>query len=269
MNDGDRDGPRITKADVEQRKVHGSKRPRFDALSVEPDVTPVGGSVPFRSVFGLVFFHRLFNGHSSSFGEFVRDADLADGFLFPPAHAIPTPLPVINAPFFPEARTMNRVAGLPTMSDLGVQRTYAPTSICFGCGPANEHGLRINSFRTADGLTMDFVPADHHQAFPGMINGGIIGTLLDCHGNWAAAVALMDAQGLDEPPCTVTASYDVQLRRPTPHGATLTVNATPTEVMDDRVRVALTLEAEGKVCATGSGLFVAVKEGHPAYHRWS
>ena len=37
-----------------------------------------------------------------------------------------------------------------------------------------------------------------------MVNGGIIGTLLDCHGNWAAAIALMDAQGLDEPPCTVT-----------------------------------------------------------------
>ena len=155
------------------------------------------------------------------------------------------------------------------MSDIGVQRTYAPNSICFGCGPANEHGLKIDSFRTDDGLVMEFVPSDHHQAFPGMINGGIIGTLLDCHGNWAAAIALMDAQGLEEPPCTVTASYDVQLRRPTPHGATLTVNATPTEVLEDRVRVSLTLEAEGKVCATGNGLFVAVKEGHPAYHRWS
>ena len=164
---------------------------------------------------------------------------------------------------------MNRVVSQSPMSELGVQRTYAPTSICFGCGPANERGLQIDSFRTADGLTMEFVPSDHHQAFPGMVNGGIIGTLLDCHGNWAAAIALMDAQGLDEPPCTVTATYDVQLRRPTPHGATLTVNATPTEVLDDRVRVALTLEAEGKVCATGSGLFVAVKEGHPAYHRWS
>ena len=269
MNDGDRDGPRITKADVEQRKVHGSECSWFDALSVEPNVAPVRSSVPFRSVFGLVFLHGLINGHSPPFGEFMCDAHLADGFLLPPAHAFRTTLPVINAPFSPEGRTIYRVVSQSPMSGLGVQRTYAPTSICFGCGPANEHGLQIDSFRTAEGLTMDFVPADHHQAFPGMINGGIIGTLLDCHGNWAAAIALMDAQGLDEPPGTVTASYDVKLRRPTPHGATLTVNATPTEVLDDRVRVALTLEAEGKVCATGSGLFVAVKEGHPAYHRWS
>ena len=107
------------------------------------------------------------------------------------------------------------------MSDAGVQRTYAPNSICFGCGPANEQGLQIDSYRTDDGLRMEFHPAEHHQAFPGMVNGGIIGTLLDCHGNWAAAIALMDAQGLEEPPCTVTASYDVQLRRPTPLGACL------------------------------------------------
>ena len=49
----------------------------------------------------------------------------------------------------------------------------------------------------------------------------------------------------------------------------LTITAFPTDVKDDRVRVELKLEAAGKVCATGSGLFVAVKEGHPAYHRWS
>ena len=86
------------------------------------------------------------------------------------------------------------------MSKEGVQRTYAPTSICFGCGPANEHGLQINSYRIDGGLELKFMPEPHHQAFPGMVNGGIIGTLLDCHGNWAAAIALMDEQGLDEPP---------------------------------------------------------------------
>jgi acyl-CoA thioesterase FadM len=116
---------------------------------------------------------------------------------------------------------------------------------------------------------MEFLPEQHHQAFPGMINGGIIGTLLDCHGNWTAAVALMDAQGLEEPPCTVTASYTVKLRRPTPTDTVLKVTSQIKELSDDRVEIELLLEANDKVCATGSGLFVAVKEGHPAYHRWS
>jgi acyl-coenzyme A thioesterase PaaI-like protein len=155
------------------------------------------------------------------------------------------------------------------MEEVGVQHQYAPSSICFGCGPANQQGLQINSIRIENGLSMEYLPEPHHQAFPGMINGGIIGTLLDCHGNWTAAVALMDAQGLEEPPCTVTASYTVKLRRPTPTGVSLKVTSQIKELSDDRVEVELLLEANGKVCATGSGLFVAVKEGHPAYHRWS
>ena len=155
------------------------------------------------------------------------------------------------------------------MEEVGVQRQYAPSSICFGCGPANQQGLQINSIRIENGLSMEYLPEPHHQAFPGMINGGIIGTLLDCHGNWTAAVALMDSQGLEEPPCTVTASYTVQLRRPTPTDVILKVTSQIKEMSENRVEVELLLEANGKVCATGSGLFVAVKEGHPAFHRWS
>ena len=150
-----------------------------------------------------------------------------------------------------------------------VQEEHAPSSICFGCGPANKSGLRIRSFRTEGGLEMEFMPNDEHQAFPGMVNGGIIGTLLDCHGNWTAAVALMDQIGLNEPPCTVTASYSIKLRRPTPHGVALRVTSEIVEIGEDRARVKMALSAEEKVCATGEGLFVAVKEGHPAFHRWN
>ena len=152
---------------------------------------------------------------------------------------------------------------------VSVQQAFAPSSICFGCGPANEEGLQIESYRIENGLRMEFTPEIHHQAFPGMINGGIIGTLLDCHGNWTAAVALMDASEESEPPCTVTASYTVQLRRPTPLCVPLTIVSQIESLSEDRAEVNLTLEAEGKLCATGKGLFVAVKKGHPAYHRWS
>ncbi len=155
------------------------------------------------------------------------------------------------------------------MGDKSVQLEYAPNSICFGCGPANADGLRIESHRIDNGLVMEYLPNDSHQAFPGMINGGIIGTLLDCHGNWTAAVGLMDKNRLSEPPCTVTASYSVILRRPTPLGERLIVTSQITEIEGNKVKVELLLEANGKICASGEGLFVAVKEGHPAYHRWN
>ena len=113
------------------------------------------------------------------------------------------------------------------------------------------------------------MPNDDHQAFPGMINGGIIGSLLDCHGNWTAAIALMDASGDSEPPCTVTASYSVKLMRPTPHGERLHVTSKVANLGEDRAEIEMELSAAGKICATGKGLFVAVKEGHPAFHRWN
>ncbi len=150
-----------------------------------------------------------------------------------------------------------------------LQDQFAPNSICFGCGPANHQGLQIKSLPVDENSTeATFQPADFHQAFPGMINGGIIGTLLDCHSNWTAAWHLMNRNSLAEPPCTVTASFSVKLLRPTPSGSLLKMTAQVKVSTHDRATISSELIANDKVCATCEGVFVAVKEGHPAYHRW-
>ncbi|MFL2963290.1 MAG: hotdog fold domain-containing protein [Candidatus Thalassarchaeaceae archaeon] len=153
--------------------------------------------------------------------------------------------------------------------DVSMQEKYAANSICFGCGPANKKGLKIKSYRSDEGLEMEFETSEEHQAFPGIINGGIIGTLLDCHGNWVAAIALMDEWGEEVPPCTVTASYSIKLRRPTPSNSKLNIRGKVIEIKDKIVKVELVMKVGEKVCATGEGLFVAINEGHPAYHRWN
>ncbi len=149
-----------------------------------------------------------------------------------------------------------------------LQETYAPTSACFGCGPANDKGLRIRSFAAGDELVCDWKPEPHHMAFGGVLNGGICGALLDCHSNWAAAIHLMKARHLDAPPCTVTAEFAVKLKRPTPLEATLHLRARVVESSGDQAVVEATISANGKVTATCRGTFVAVEEGHPAFHRW-
>ncbi len=149
-----------------------------------------------------------------------------------------------------------------------LQERYAPDNRCFGCGPANDKGLRIRSFEEGDEVVADFRPEPHHLAFEGVVNGGICGTLLDCHSNWTAAHHLMRKSGRDELPCTVTAEFAVKLRRPTPLDATLRLRARVVESSDDRAVVEASIEAQGQVTATCRGVFVAVKEGHPAYHRW-
>lgn len=156
----------------------------------------------------------------------------------------------------------------------GLQETYAAKSICFGCGPANSKGLRIRSVAPEDPANMtgpvvaDWKPEPHHEAFPGMLNGGIIGALLDCHSNWTAAWHLMKKAGEEQPPCTVTAEYAIRLLRPTPTSGPVHLEARVVDSTADRATIEATLTAGGKVCATCRGVFVAVKPGHPAYHRW-
>lgn len=154
------------------------------------------------------------------------------------------------------------------MSRESLQDQFAPQGRCFGCGPANELGLRIKSFVDGDEVTAQWLPERHHEAFEGMLNGGIIGALLDCHANWTAAHHLMKRHGTECPPCTVTAEYAVKLRRPTPSQKPVMLRAKVVESTDDRAVVEATLTSDGQICATCRGTFVAVKPGHPAFHRW-
>ena len=162
-------------------------------------------------------------------------------------------------------------ARLRVVSPPSLQRQYAPASRCFGCGPANEQGLRIGSFE-ADGvpgeLRADWQPEPHHAAFENVLNGGVIGALLDCHANWTAAMHLMRERDLAGPPGCVTADYAIRLRRPTPIDQPVHLRAWPVSVEGDRVVVDAELASGGIITATCRGTFVAVGPDHPAYERW-
>lgn len=119
-----------------------------------------------------------------------------------------------------------------------------------------------------DQVEAEWTPGPHHEAFPGVLSGGIIGTLMDCHSNWTAAHHLMQRRGLDRPPTTVTADYSISLLRPTPTDGPVRLRARVVESTDDRATVEATLEAGTQVTATCRGTFVAVRPGHPAYGRW-
>jgi acyl-coenzyme A thioesterase PaaI-like protein len=149
-----------------------------------------------------------------------------------------------------------------------LQEKYAPNSTCWGCGPANRDGLHIRSFAKNDEVVAEWTPQEKYEAFAGALNGGIIGTLLDCHCNWTAAYHLMKHADADRPPCTVTAEYTVKFLRPASTRDSVFLSAKVVDLTDDRATVEGTLSVGGKVCATCHGVFVAVKEGHPAFHRW-
>ena len=149
-----------------------------------------------------------------------------------------------------------------------LQDQFAPNLVCFGCGPANQKGLQIKSFVKGERVFAEFETQDHHQAYQGMINGGIIGALLDCHMNWTACWHLMQRLKMDAPPCSVTAEYRVVFKAPTPSDQPLRLEAWVTDSSDRKAVIEATIGTKDEITAQGFGTFVAVKPGHPAYHRW-
>lgn len=155
------------------------------------------------------------------------------------------------------------------MSGPSLQERFAPEGRCFGCGPANEQGLRIRSFEEVDGsVVAEWHPRPEHEAFDGYVNGGILGTLIDCHSNWTAIAALLQRSGAEAAPSTVTAEYSVRFRRPTPSDRPLRLVGRAVDIQDDRGTVETSVEVDGIVTATGRATFVAVGPGHPAFGRW-
>lgn len=133
---------------------------------------------------------------------------------------------------------------------------------CFGCGSENPHGFRLQSFREGDEVVATWQPQPHHVAGPGVISGGVLATLMDCHTGATATEAAYRAEGrtIGEPPLLtlVTASLHVNYLRPTPLAGPLTLRARATAVEGRRVVVACTLWAEGQETANAEAVYVRI-----------
>ncbi len=132
---------------------------------------------------------------------------------------------------------------------------------CYGCGRLNPDGLHVRSFWEGDEAVCRFEPRPYHIAIPGFVYGGLIASLIDCHGTGTAAAAMARAEGREiagDPPLRfVTASLHVDYRRPTPMGVTIEVRARVREIKGRKVVVEERLLAGGEVCA--EGVVVAVR----------
>jgi len=151
------------------------------------------------------------------------------------------------------------------MNDKAFQDFYPDdVSHCFGCGRLNEHGLHLKSFWDGEETVATFYPKPYHTAIPGYVYGGLIASLIDCHGTGTAAAAAYREAGREmdtEPPFRfVTASLQVKYPRPTPLGVPLEIRGSVTGFEGRRVMVSITVSAEGKICARGEVVAVLMPE---------
>lgn len=139
-------------------------------------------------------------------------------------------------------------------------------SHCYGCGKHNPNGHRLKSYWDGEGTVARYTPNPMYSGgVPNHVYGGLIASLLDCHGAASAAAftyrALNCEMGSSEEPIRyVTASLKIDFRRPTPMGTELTVHGKLRSIEGRKVWVDLSLCADGEVCVTGEMLAIRFKE---------
>ncbi|OGS50360.1 MAG: thioesterase [Euryarchaeota archaeon RBG_16_68_12] len=133
---------------------------------------------------------------------------------------------------------------------------------CYGCGRLNEHGLHIHSFWDGEESVARFTPREYHIALPGFVNGGVLASLIDCHGTGTAAAAAYRTEGrtMDTlpPHRFVTAALRVDYVKPTPLGVELEVRGRVREVKGRKVVVEETVSAGGVITVRGEVVAVEV-----------
>ena len=139
-----------------------------------------------------------------------------------------------------------------------IQERLFPDMRCFGCGPANERGLRLRSFSGDDGVTAQFLPWPEHDNGLGYLNGGIISTLLDCH-SAAAVMHEADRRGWGPLPgaalAYVTAGLDVRYLRPAPLAEPVSLVAVVTEAGESEMTAEVQLVWDGKPRAAATAFW--------------
>jgi acyl-coenzyme A thioesterase PaaI-like protein len=152
------------------------------------------------------------------------------------------------------------------MSDKPAVQDFYPEDAahCYGCGRLNDVGLHVRTVWDGDETVARFTPEPHHTAIPGAVYGGLVASLLDCHGTGSAAAAALRREGReigDGPsPRVVTAALKVDFLKPTPLGPELEIRGRIVEIKERKVVVEETLSADGVVTATGHVVAVRIRE---------
>lgn len=143
---------------------------------------------------------------------------------------------------------------------------YYPDDVahCYGCGKLNEKGHQIKTYWDGEETVTKFTPKEYHTAIPGYVYGGLIASLIDCHGTGSAAAAMYKHENREmdtDPPLRfVTASLSVKYLKPTPLGPELVLRGKIREVKGKKVIVDIDLYAEDKLCAQGEVVAVKMPE---------
>jgi acyl-coenzyme A thioesterase PaaI-like protein len=149
------------------------------------------------------------------------------------------------------------------MTRTAIQDFYPDAvAICYGCGRNNPKGLHIRTQWDGKEGVFRYTPEPHHTAFPGVVYGGLIASLIDCHCVGTAIAATYDAEGRapgTEPAIAyVTGNLNVRYLAPAPIGQELLLRARVKALHEKKAVITCTLTAGGIECAGAEVIAVRV-----------
>ena len=148
--------------------------------------------------------------------------------------------------------------------EYAIQDDYAEDfAWCYGCGRLNKEGHKFRTGWNGQETITWYTPKIEHTAIPGFVYGGLIASLVDCHGTGSASLALHRKNGFEpgsgeEPPRFVTASLHVDYLKPTPQGIALKAIGEIEEIHPKKFKVPTKVYAGETLCATGEILAVVM-----------
>lgn len=124
---------------------------------------------------------------------------------------------------------------------------------CFGCGALNEHGLQIKSFWAGEDVVCAWRPQPHHIGHPGILYGGMIASVVDCHCIWTACAYAHRAAGIEMSGTLhhpfVTAALTVHYRKPVRIENAVDLRARVMEFGERKAVVKCSVSSQGLLCA--------------------
>ncbi len=146
---------------------------------------------------------------------------------------------------------------------------FMPGNICFGCGADNHDGLQIKSYWEGDVACCEWEPIEKYQGWRGLLNGGIMATLIDCHCMGAAMAHACREEGRSlgtEPEYRyATGTMEIKYLKPTSSESPVVLKAKVQEATPKKTVLSCGFYCEGELTAEAKVIAIRVYDSSNTY----
>ena len=128
-------------------------------------------------------------------------------------------------------------------------------SHCYGCGRLNPEGHQLKTYLKDDETISKYTPKNYHIAIEGFVYGGLLASLIDCHGTGSASIFYARENGIEiknyNAPRFVTGNLNVNYLKPTPLQKELLIKGVLKEITSRKVITSISIVVNDVICVTG------------------